>query len=162
MKKLSLTLLTCLLFLSPNVVLSETMKDLVKRDGLYYKKFSDVPFSGVTTGIEQITFKNGKRDGAHIRYYDNGQLWFKGNNKNGERDGASVSYWDNGQLKSKGDLKNGEEEGAWVSYYENGELFSKGNWKNGNREGAFVAYYKDGTVWEKGTGTYKNGNKISY
>ena len=32
MKKLSLTLLTCLLFLSPNVVLSETLDDLVYRD----------------------------------------------------------------------------------------------------------------------------------
>ena len=40
MKKLSLTLLTCLLFLSPNVVLSETYDDLVKRNGIHYKKFS--------------------------------------------------------------------------------------------------------------------------
>ena len=50
MKKLTLTLLTCLFILSPNVVLGETMDDLVKREGIYYKKFTDVPFTGKTTG----------------------------------------------------------------------------------------------------------------
>jgi hypothetical protein len=50
MRKLSLTLLTCLLFLSPNVVLSEDWKDLVKRDGIHYKKFSQIPFSGEIFG----------------------------------------------------------------------------------------------------------------
>jgi hypothetical protein len=49
MKKLTLTLLTCLLLLSPNVVLSETFDDLVKRNGVYYKKFSEVPFSCKTS-----------------------------------------------------------------------------------------------------------------
>ena len=45
MKKLALltTLVFSVMFLSPNVVLSETIKwdDLVKRDGLYYKKFTE-------------------------------------------------------------------------------------------------------------------------
>ena len=27
-----------------------TMDDLVERDGLHYKKFTDVPFTGKTTG----------------------------------------------------------------------------------------------------------------
>ena len=41
MKKL-LTLLTCLFLLSPNVVLGETLEDLVERGGLFYKKFTDI------------------------------------------------------------------------------------------------------------------------
>ena len=63
MKKFTLTLLTCLFILSPNVVMSETMDDLVKREGLYYKKFSDVPFTGKVTGIEQGKMKKGKKEG---------------------------------------------------------------------------------------------------
>jgi len=74
MRKLSFTLLTSLLVLSPNVVLSEIMDDLVKREGLYYKKFSDVPFSGKTTGIIQSSFKNGKKEGANLNYHENGQV----------------------------------------------------------------------------------------
>ena len=68
MRKLSLTLLTCLLFLAPNVVLSETMDDLVVRDDLYYKESSDIPFSGEITGLSKGAFKNGKVDGTWIGY----------------------------------------------------------------------------------------------
>ena len=110
MKKLSLTLLTCLLFLSPNVVLSETYDDLVERNGIHYKKFSQVPFSGVTTGNEQGTIKNGIREGAWITYHPNGQLKSKGNYKNDNRDGAWVSYLRDGTVdkKNTGTYKNGK------------------------------------------------------
>ena len=100
MGKLTVTLLTCLLFLSPTVVLSETMEDLVQRDGLYYKKFTDVPFTGKTTGKIQASFKNGKKHGPWISYRENGQLWTKSNYENGKLHGPWVSYHDNGQLKN--------------------------------------------------------------
>ena len=54
------------------------MDDLVKRDGLYYKKFNDDPYSGKVTGTEQGTLKNGKWEGAYVRYWYNGQLRKKG------------------------------------------------------------------------------------
>jgi len=98
MRKLSLTLLTCLLFLSPNVVLSETMNDLVYRDGLFYKKFSEVPFSGETTGDSQGTIKNGKKEGAWVTYHPNGQLKSKGNFKNGKTDGSWVYKYEIGVM----------------------------------------------------------------
>jgi antitoxin component YwqK of YwqJK toxin-antitoxin module len=112
MKKLTLTLLTCLLFLSPNVVLSETIVDLVVRDGLYYKKSSDVPFSGKITGLSKGTFPNGKVDVTWIGYYDNGQLNYKTTFNKLKMEGDSVHYHKNGQLWSRGNFKNGEREGA--------------------------------------------------
>ena len=72
MKKLSLTLLTGLILCSPNVVLSATMDDLEYRDGLYYMKFTEVPFSGKTTGQTQGTIKNGKEDASWVTYHPNG------------------------------------------------------------------------------------------
>ena len=98
MKKLPLTLLTCLLFLSPNVVLRQTFDDLVFRDGLFYKKFSQVPFSGVTTGKSQGTIKNGIREGAWITYHPNGQIKSKGNYKNGKTDGSWVYNYEIGVM----------------------------------------------------------------
>ena len=85
--KLSLTLLTCLILFSPNVVLSETMSDLVRRDGLYYKKFSQVPFSGKTTGKSQGTIKNGIREGAWVDYNKAGTVnkKYTGTFKNGKK-----------------------------------------------------------------------------
>ena len=59
------------LFLLPILLLSfvstscwsVTVEDLVERDGLIYKKFTDTPFTGKVTGKEQGSYKNGKRGG---------------------------------------------------------------------------------------------------
>ena len=116
---------------------SETMDDLVKRKGLYYKQFTDVPFTGKVTGSSQGSIKNGERDGAWVSYHKNGQLFLK-------------SYW-----------KNFKQEGTWISYRENGQFWFKMNYKNGKTEGAAVFYHENGTVDKEKTGTFKNGKKIS-
>ena len=40
---------------------SETMSELVKRDGLYYEKLSKTLFTGKVTGKEQGKIKDGKK-----------------------------------------------------------------------------------------------------
>ena len=59
------------------------MDNLVIRDGLYFKKFTDVPFIGEVTGKQQGLFKDGKKEGPWVRYHDNGQLREKGTFKDG-------------------------------------------------------------------------------
>tara|TARA_B100001971_G_C18039092_1_gene456659 strand:+ start:145 stop:294 length:150 start_codon:yes stop_codon:yes gene_type:complete len=39
-----------MVLLFSGLVLGETMDDLVERDGLYYKQFTDVPFTGKQLG----------------------------------------------------------------------------------------------------------------
>ena len=113
------------------------MDDLVEREGLYYEKFTDVPFTGKVTGRRQGSFESGKKDGAWVWYHENGQLWFKGNYKNNKKEGGRVIYYKSGQLRLEGNYENGKWEGTWVFYNE------------------------DGTVDETLTGTYKNNVKIS-
>ena len=137
MKKILITFFTLLFCLTSSVGWSLEYKDLVYRDGIYYKKFSDVPFTGKITGEEKGKLKNGKKDGS----------W--------------VKYWDNGQLNYKGDFKNGKSEGSWIGYWDNGQLMYKGYYKNGKSDGSWVSYKQDGTVWKEFTGTFKNGKKIS-
>jgi len=50
------------------------LKDLVIRSGLYFKKFTEVPFTGKVTGKEQGRLKNGKRVGVWIEYDGNGRV----------------------------------------------------------------------------------------
>ena len=66
--------------LFPSFAFGEGVKyeDLVERDGLYYKKFTEVPFTGMVTGDRQGSIKDGKWDGPYVSYYDNGQLDWKG------------------------------------------------------------------------------------
>ena len=113
------------------------MDDFFVRNGLWYKQFTDVPFTGEITGKRQGSIKNGKKDGAWVYYSDSGQIVRKGN-------------W-----------KNGHKEGAWVSYDKGGQVGLKGNYKNGKMEGVWVGYNKDGTVFKPLTGTFKGGKKIS-
>ena len=103
-----------LLSLISTPCLSETMGDLVKRDGIYYKKFTETPFTGKVTGKEQGRIKDGKKEGEWVKYHDK-KLWSKGSYKNGKREGDWVGYHDNGNVSYRGSYKNGKKEGDWVS-----------------------------------------------
>ena len=122
MKNTFITFFVVLFFLNSSVGWSLDYKDLVQRDGLFYEKFTDVPFTGEITGEEKGSFKNGKKEGFFFKYYKNGQLW------------------------SKGNFKNNKKEGSWIVYFNNGQIFSKGKYKNGRPEGYWVMYEKDGTI----------------
>jgi hypothetical protein len=138
----------------------ETTDGLVKRDGIYYKKFTDVPFTGKTTGKEQGSFRDGKRVGPWVKYHDNGQLYSKGTIKDGKEDGPWVRYWDNGKLESKGIYKDGDRDGFWVRYYEDGQLWYKGTYKDDEKDGPWYYYNKNGKLESKGA--YKDGVKVKY
>ena len=113
------------------------MDDLVERNNLYYKKFTNVPFTGEISGVENGSIKKGKINGEWFSYFKNGQLWRKGNYKDGKQDGL------------------------WEWYYENGQLWRKGNYKNGEQDGRWEWFFEDGTVNTEKTGIYKNGFKVS-
>ena len=81
--------------------------DLVKRDGLWYEKFTDVPFRGKLTGEYNGWIKNGKREGLWIRYHENGQLMTKGTYKDGKLGGLWEVFYDNGQRKTRENYKYG-------------------------------------------------------
>ena len=79
--KILLTILFLSLLSSPSW--SQTFDDLVERDGVYYKKFSDVPFSGKVTGLRNGLMKNGKEDREWLGFDIYGQLYAKDYYKNG-------------------------------------------------------------------------------
>ena len=56
--------LALVVLLFPSLALGETWSDLVERDGIYYKKFTDVPFTRKVTGEYQGSLRDGKKDGA--------------------------------------------------------------------------------------------------
>ena len=70
--KILLTILFLSLLSSPSW--SVSYDDLVKRDGVFYKKFSEVPFSGKVTGSYKGLIKNGKREGEWVSYYSDGYM----------------------------------------------------------------------------------------
>lgn len=187
-----------ILFIIPLVLLSLvsfpvwglTLDDLVTRDGLYYKKFTDNPFSGNIDGKHIGSFKNGLRDGAWVTYYENGQLRDKGNYQNGVQQGLWTAYTDYGKLESTGNFVagkregfwlvdelwhgrgeghyiNGKKEGLWINYGERTKAAGGGyevksiqNYQNDVREGPFENFWEGGKP--KAKGKFKNGKRNGY
>ena len=89
---------------------SETVSpdDLVVRNGIFYKKFTDIPFIGEVNGRQNGTIINGKRDGFWESYFENGQLSFKGNYVNGKEEGSFEHFKENGEFEKRETWKNGK------------------------------------------------------
>ena len=109
-----------MVLLFPSLALGEYWGDLVLRYGLYYKKFTEVPFTGKVEGEQQGKLKDGKEEGPWVHYHENGKLF------------------------SKGTFKDGKKEGPWVIYNDNGKIWSKGTWKDGIVVGPWEYFHKDG------------------
>ena len=149
---------------------SETENDLYYLDGIAYKKFTDVPFTGELEGWTNLisamrmvkgSYKDGKREGPWVWYYEIGTPWRKGNYKRGAEEGEWISYFENGELRSREHYKNGKKDGTWVQYYKNGQLSQQGAYKNGSKEGVWVEYWSHGNLIKQFSGVFKDGVKIS-
>ena len=139
---------------------AETMDQLVKIGGIYYKISSDIPFSGEVRGQSSGFFENGLRQGNWTYRHPNGQPKSEGAYLRGEKDGLWRGYYDNGQLFYEGGYRAGMKDGPWVSYYEDAKIFYKGEYQAGKEHGTWIGFNPDGTVWEYRTGLFKDGLKI--
>ena len=103
--------------------------EVVKRDDTFYKKFSNIPFSG------------------HIEsYHPNGQLKIIGEFSEGKKIGEWVEYYMSGVKKSEGKFANGKKDGAWVYYFLNKNIKEKQLFINGNKDGLWEKFDVHGTL----------------
>ena len=180
MKKLFfITLILLSLFSQKSISETFTMDELVLRNDLYYKKFTNIPFTGKVSDIKSGNIVNGKKNGEWISYYGNGQLSEIIIYKNGKIE-SNEFYYENGQLIDKLKYKDGKEHGIQIrtdrygnryhenykdgiehglseGYFSSGNLMYTGSYKDGKKNGLWEYYFKDGSI-EK-TETWKNGIK---
>ena len=94
----------------------------------------------------EYTYKNGKRDGKHIQYHDDGKkIKMVRYYKNGQLDGLCREWWSNGKLYDEFYYKNGELDGTYVSWYEDGQMAKKTCFKNGNMDVYYISFDEDGS-----------------
>lgn len=68
------------------------------------------------------SYFEGLRNGLWQHYYlSNNQLRFEGNFENGQENGAHIEYYDNGQVKRRGEFQAGIKQGIWEFFESNGE-----------------------------------------
>lgn len=93
------------LCLNASGAFATSLVEFVETGGIFYKKFTDVPFTGkVDEGAWRGAFKNGKFEGPWFWYQDHGQLPNKGEYKNGKFKGRWVVSREDG---SKAEVSSG-------------------------------------------------------
>ena len=96
--------------------------ELIERDGLFYKKFTDIPYTGKVSGERQGSMRNGKEEGEWKFYYGDNALKAKGTYKQGKQNGNFTIYHDNSQILYQGNYLKGKKEGQFNFYYKNGAI----------------------------------------
>ena len=115
--------------------------EIVKRDDTFYRKFSNIPFSG------------------HIEsYHPNGQLKIIGDLSDGKKVGNWIEYYLSGTKKSEGQFANGKKDGPCVYYFLNATIKEKQFFIDGHKDGLWEKFAVHGTVVQ--TESYQNGKWI--
>ena len=108
------------------------MEDLLERKGLYYKPFSEKPFTGKVSGLQRGKISSGKKEGEWITFDDRGQLITKAN----FQDGVLHGFYE-GMFYTR-----------WGSKREVSGLYKEGlkvgQWKEGDAEGHYLNGQKNG------------------
>ncbi len=139
-------------------------------------------FSGFSQKKLNQVDANGKRNGVWKKYYDNGDIRYKGQFKNGKEvgtftfyeqgspypiivkefsassDTAFVKFYSKSRVKTKGKMIGKQRVGKWTYYFSDGtQLFSEEFYKGGKLNGVLKNYYMNGKETE--ITSYKAGKK---
>lgn len=155
-----------------NPIYALSMDDLVKRDGLFFEKFTTTPFTGeVDKGLFQGAISNGLKEGEWFAFHENGQLRNQSSWRNGKKQDNWISYHDNGQRDEIGKYNNGVRVGVWIGYHATngqkayeGEYLDAGfncrhslNCDDGIKIGSWITYWDNGQIREE---LEYNGGKL--
>lgn len=133
--------------------------------------------------VEEGPYKDDRKEGQWVKYYENGQPRLKGTYKNNKPDGEFIKYYPNGQVKEEGIYtkkkfikqlnrynedgtpsqkkifnEKGKEDGLQQYYDEKGNLQLEYTKKDGISVGVKIEYNPDGSIRNKTT--YGEGGEI--
>lgn len=82
---------------------------------------------------EEISYKDGKKNGQFSTYYNNGMIHEIGEFIDNKLNGLYTEFYSNGMIKFDCTFKNEERDGLCSWYYENGEMMTEEYYENGTR-----------------------------
>lgn len=80
-------------------------------------------------------YKNSKREGKWMYWYENGNVWSEGFFINGKSDGKRTTFFENGKVRYEGSYKEDMRVGKWQFFDENGRLLQEVDYSAPPREG---------------------------
>jgi antitoxin component YwqK of YwqJK toxin-antitoxin module len=80
-------------------------------------------------------YKNSKRDGKWMYWYENGKVWSEGYFINGKSDGKRTTYFENGKVRYEGFYKEDMRVGKWRFFDESGRMLQEVDYSAPPKEG---------------------------
>jgi antitoxin component YwqK of YwqJK toxin-antitoxin module len=81
------------------------------------------------------TFKDNKRDGKWVYWYENGKIWSDGQFVKGKSEGKRTTYFENGKVRYEGFYKEDMRIGKWRFFDENGRMLQEVDYSAPPKEG---------------------------
>lgn len=144
-----ITLFSLLLFTGCSGKRSVKDDSLAKADSI---TVPDTGFTGIKQGmsgryiVNEVTFKNGVRNGLMKTFYQSGKLrqtfWFV----NGLRQDSAVWFWEEGQVFRTTPYKNDTIDGVQKQYYRTGKLRARLSYIKGKRTPYLEEFTTDGKL----------------
>ena len=130
----------------------ENIKSIKSKKGFLYVNdsiFSGMiyylyPNSRDTFKIEN--YSNGKENGYWFQYYPNHILKEKRFFVNGKKEGEHIGFWENGEKRFSYHLKNDVYEGNNKEWTQEGKLISDMNYHLGQEQGSQKVWYDNGKI----------------
>ena len=91
-----------------------------------------------------------KRDSTWTFYDADGNVVSRETYKNGKKHGVSITYFENGKKAEITRFENGVKEGEWRQFYETGQPKAKGTYVNGKLQGEVTYFEPNGRPGIKG------------
>jgi len=115
------------------------------------KKDSLWKFYGEYDGalLSEENYKEGKKDGISISYYNTGVKAEQTNWENGVRNGPWETYYTDGKLKLKCTYKYDMKDGPIKTYHMSGKIWLSGQYVNGDADGTWTYLTENGQVEKK-------------
>jgi antitoxin component YwqK of YwqJK toxin-antitoxin module len=70
-------------------------------------------------------FRNDKRNGHWVFYYENGKKWSEGDFRDGKSNGKRITYFESGKIRYEGEYRDDVRTGKWRFYDETGALIKE-------------------------------------
>ena len=115
---------------------------LVEKDGVFYTKDTNKPYSGKVFGLYEV----------------GGQKISEGTLKDGKANGKLTIWHENGQKKKEGIYKDGKLDGKWTDWHDNGQKYKEGIYKDGLKDRKWTYWDENGQKWHEVT--HKDGEVI--
>lgn len=98
--------------------------------------------------VEQVFFKQGKREGSYRTWHTTGQLKYEGNYQNGLREGTHKNFFDSGKIFFSQKYEHDRAHGPREVFDPSGNLILKANYHNDLLNGPFWHKLTQGQVIE--------------